>query len=128
MSDMKLPTPSVNAETEPFWEGTSRGVFLIKKCTACGEVHYYPRTMCPFCHSDATQWVEASGKGRIYSFSTLRRTRHPFTLAYVTLAEGVSVLTNIIDCDPDTISIDDEVEVTYRENEDGYHLPFFKPI
>lgn len=128
MSTTKLPTPSVNVETEPFWEGTSRGQFLLKKCQACGEFHYYPRTFCPFCHSDETRWVPSTGKGTIYTFSTLRRVKVPFTLAYVTLDEGVTVLTNIIECDAESIEIGQSVEVVFRENDDGYHLPFFKPV
>ena len=127
MSTMKLPTPAVNEETQAFWDGTSRGQFLLKKCRACEEFHYYPRTKCPFCHSDETEWHPSSGRGSLYAFSTLRRTREPFTLAYVTLEEGVSVLTNIVECDPDTLAIGQPVEVVFRQNDDGFHLPFFKP-
>ena len=36
---------------------------------ACGQLHHYPRTICPFCFSDKTDWIEASGKGTIYSYT-----------------------------------------------------------
>ena len=68
----KYPPPPANPETRPFWDAAAQGKLLIKRCTACGEAHYYPRTICPFCFSDKTEWVEASGKGTIYTFSVMR--------------------------------------------------------
>ena len=59
----KYPAPQGNPETAPFWEAAKQGKFLIKRCTACGEPHYFPRAICPFCFSDATVWEESSGEG-----------------------------------------------------------------
>src|ERR1035437_1942320 len=53
-SKVKYPTPQGNPETKEFWEQTVEGKLLIKRCTACGEPHYFPRTLCPFCFSDKT--------------------------------------------------------------------------
>ena len=50
----KYPTPQGNPESKPFWDAAAQGKFLIKRCTACGEPHYFPRTLCPFCFSDKT--------------------------------------------------------------------------
>ena len=44
----KYPTPQGNPETAEFWEAAKQGKFLIKRCTACGEPHYFPRSICPF--------------------------------------------------------------------------------
>ena len=38
----KYPAPQGNPETAPFWEAAKAGKFLIKRCTACGEPHYFP--------------------------------------------------------------------------------------
>ena len=59
------PAPEPNPETKRFWEAAAQGQLLIKKCQACGEVHYYPRALCPFCGSDRTDWQPASGRGRL---------------------------------------------------------------
>ena len=48
----KYPAPQGNPETKPFWDAAAQGKFLIKRCTACGEPHYFPRSVCPFCYSD----------------------------------------------------------------------------
>jgi len=44
----KYPTPVTNPETAQFWEAAKAGKFLIKRCTACGEPHYLPRSICQF--------------------------------------------------------------------------------
>ena len=61
--DRKITPPPINVETQEFWDVAGQGKLLVKKCTACGEPHFYPRTHCPFCFSDKTEWVEASGRG-----------------------------------------------------------------
>ncbi len=69
----KYPAPQGNPETQPFWDAAKQGKFLIKRCTACGEPHYFPRAICPFCFSDKTAWEESSGEGEIYTFSLMRK-------------------------------------------------------
>ena len=69
----KYPTPQGNPESAPFWEAAKQGKFMIKRCTACGEPHYFPRSICPFCFSDKTVWEESSGEATIYTFSLMRK-------------------------------------------------------
>ena len=98
----KYPTPVTNPETAQFWEAAKAGKFMIKRCTACGEPHYFPRSICPFCFSDKTVWEESSGEATIYTYSLMRKSpTGPYAIAYVTLKEGPSLQTNIVDCDLD---------------------------
>ena len=116
----RIPVPSQNLESKPFWDAAKEGKFLIKRCNACGEPHWYPRTMCPFCHSTDTAWVESKGEGAIYTFSVMRRnTPVPYVISYVTLDEGPAVLTNIIDADFDQLRIGDRVKVKWSSTGDG---------
>jgi len=101
---------------------------LLKKCDDCGETHWYPRAICPHCSSSNTCWYEGSGKGKIYSFSVMRRVEIPYVMAYVTLDEGVSLLTNIVECDFDNLSIDQDVEVVFRATQGDQALPLFRPV
>ena len=57
----------------------------------------------------------------------MRRVEKPFAIAYVTLDEGVTMMTNIVECDLDGIAIGQEVEVTFRTTEGGHALPVFRP-
>jgi uncharacterized OB-fold protein len=125
--DRKIAAPSVNPETQPFWEATAQGKLLIKKCTSCGEVHFYPRTHCPFCFSDKTDWVETSGKGTVYTYSVMRRAPVPYCIAYVELAEGPRIMSNIVDCDLDTVRVGQAVKLVFKPSDGGPPVPMFAP-
>jgi hypothetical protein len=120
--------PLINMETETYWQGAKDGKLMLKKCNACGETHFYPRAICPHCFSEDTVWYEASGKGTIYTYSVMRRAEIPFVIAYVTLDEGVTMMTNIVECDFDSIEVGQAVEVTFRPTEGDQALPVFRPI
>lgn len=125
--ERKLAATPITPETEVFWRAANDGRYLIKKCRACGEAHYYPRQICPFCQSADTEWIEASGRGTVYTYSVMRRAPVPYAIAYVTLAEGPTVMTNLVDCDLDSLSIGQAVELTFRKDEAGQAIPMFKP-
>jgi uncharacterized OB-fold protein len=122
-----IPGPPVTDETRPFWDAAAQGRLLIKQCTACGRPHYYPRSICPHCGSDRTEWREASGRGTIYTYSVMRRVPVPYAIAYVTLAEGVTMMTGLVDCDLDAIRIGQPVRVSFKATEDGPPVPMFAP-
>ena len=125
--ERKIQAPQPNPETKPFWDAAAAGKLLVKRCTACGERHHYPRAICPHCGSDKTEWTEASGRGTIYSYSVFRRAPIPYAIAYVTLAEGPTMMTNIVDCDLDAIRIGQAVRVVFKATEDGPPVPMFAP-
>ena len=125
--DRPITAPRPNPETVDYWAAAREGRLLIKRCQACGEVHYYPRAHCPFCFSDRTEWLPCSGRGTIYSFSVMRRAAVPYALAYVTLDEGPTMLTNIVDCDFDALQIGQRVRLVFKPSEDGQPVPMFEP-
>jgi uncharacterized OB-fold protein len=120
-----IPTPAVTPETRPFWDAAEEGRLVVKRCAACGRPHHYPRAICPFCGSDRTEWMPASGRGTIYSYSVMRRVAAPYAIAYVTLDEGVTMMTNIVDCDLDAIRIGQPVRVVFRPTDGGPPVPMF---
>ena len=118
--------PEVYPENKPYWDAAAQGKLLLKKCGACGEYHHYPRSLCPYCMSDKTEWKEAKGSGTIYSYSVTRRTGPvAYVLACVTLDEGPTMMTNIVDCDLDTIRIGQKVKVVFKKTEGGASVPMF---
>jgi len=122
-----IAAPTPFPETTPYWEAAAREKLLLKQCASCGEYHFYPRALCPFCFSDRTEWREASGRGTIYAFSVTRRAEIPYAIAYVTLAEGPTMLSNIVDCDLDAIRIGQTVKVVFKPSESGQLVPMFTP-
>jgi uncharacterized protein len=124
----KIQAPQPNPETKAFWEAAAAGKLMMGKCAACGEVHYYPRAICPHCFSDKTELQQASGKGTVYSYSVMRRAPIPYAIAYVTLEEGVSMMTNIVDCDLDQIRIGQAVRLVFKPSDGGPLVPMFTPV
>jgi uncharacterized protein len=125
--ERKIQAPQPNLETKAFWDAAAEGKLMIGKCTACEQVYYYPRAICPHCLSDKTELQQASGNGTIYTYSVMRRTPIPYAIAYVTLAEGVSMMTNIVDCDLDKIKIGQTVKVVFKPSDGGPPVPMFTP-
>jgi uncharacterized OB-fold protein len=126
--DRKIADPVMNIGDEHYYEAAGQGKLLLKKCGACGEVHFYPRGICPFCLSDKVSWQEAKGTGTIYTYSVTRRGGPvPYCIAYVTLDEGVSMMTNIVDCDLDAVRCGQKVKVTFKKSEGGVSIPMFTP-
>ena len=115
-----------NPENQAFFDAAREGRFMIGRCKACKELHYYPRAFCPFCSGPA-ELVAAKGMGKIYSYSVMRRVEKPYALAYVTLDEGVTMLTNLVDCDFDRLRIGDAVRLVFKPAAGGQMIPMFTP-
>jgi uncharacterized OB-fold protein len=124
-----------NPDAQPFWDGAKQHKLLLKKCRGCAHVHFPPRHLCPRCWSDALNWIEASGGGRIYSHTVVRRAptaafaaRAPYALALITLEEGPRFVANIAYDSTRPLAIDDLVHVYFEDAADGTTLPQFRRI
>ena len=86
------------------------------------------------CHTTDVSWFDASGLGQIFSFTVVRKAfgpwqdAVPYVIGYVELDEGPRVLTNIVDCDPDTVSIGDRVRIVYDRSPKGAAVYRFAPL
>lgn len=133
MSDLPSPSPRVTPETERFWEATKDEKLLVRRCDDCGEYHHYPRSRCPFCFSANVEWTEAYGDGEVYTYTVTHQNSEPYdeatpyVLAYVELAEGPRMMTNVVGVEPDDVYVGQDVSVVFDETKDGYALPRFTP-
>lgn len=121
------PFAQAYPETREFWEAAEEGRFLLKTCDDCGRAHWYPRVICPLCGSAKVRFREASGRGSLYAFSPARRADPPYILAYVTLDEGPTIMTNVVEAEFESLSIGQAVSIAWGRAPDGRLLPFFKP-
>jgi uncharacterized OB-fold protein len=133
MSTWPAPAPAVNPETKPFWDATVEGRLVLRRCTDCGGVIWYPRAICPDCWSGNTEWFEASGRGTVYSYTVNHkgegpyRDAGPYVLAYVELEEGPRIMTNILTDDVAALEVGRRVEVVFSPTTDGAAaLPRFR--
>jgi uncharacterized OB-fold protein len=92
--------------------------------------------LCPFCSSRDIAWVQASGRGRLYSFEIAHqilnkafKVKTPVILAMVELEEGPRLLTNLVNVEPDprALRCDMPVEVVFEKLTEQVSLPMFQP-
>lgn len=125
----KISDPALNPGDEPYFAAAAQGKLLLKVCRDCEQSHHYPRALCPFCWSSDVRWADSQGTGVIYTYSVTRRgAGTPYCIAYVTLDEGPTILTNIVDTDLDTVRIGQRVRVVFKTSEGGTSIPMFTPI
>ena len=120
-----IPAPQPSPDMKEFWDAAAKGTLLIKACRACGEAYYYPRPLCPFCMSDQTEWKAAAGTGTLYSYSVMRRAEVPYAIAYVTLDEGPTMMTNLVGCDFDALRIGQRMKLAFTPTDGGPPVPTF---
>ncbi len=133
MSTLPNPAPTVTQANAAFWAATAEGRFQLQRCNECDTVLWFPRRHCPSCWTENVSTFDASGKGAIYSFTIIRKgamlykDAGPFVVAYVELAEGPRVMTNIVDCDVETVKVGMPVEVVFHDTGQGNALYRFRP-
>jgi uncharacterized protein len=126
--------PIADAETAPYWDAAKEGRLRIKRCIPCDRPFFYPRTYCPKCGSSETTWIDASGRGTIYSYTVIAHTDVqpfndwlPYVVALVELDEGPRLVTNIVGAAPSDVKVGQRVEVIFERIDDEVTLPKFRP-
>ena len=130
-----LPRLADEPYAEPFWAGTRESELRLQWCSSCGEPQFFPRPWCKFCGCADLEWRVASGEGRLYAHTVVRRVVQepafgeatPYVLAYVDLAEGPRMFTTLVDCSPRNVENGMAVTVVFDEVTDDVVLPKFRP-
>jgi len=133
--------PAATELTDPFWDATRERRYLVQWCSACATPIFYPREVCPACLSaDSLEWRQSSGRATVYAVSVQHRPanptmadRVPYAVALVEVDAGdgastIRVMSNVVNCDPQSIRVGDAVSLTWEELSDGRNLPQFEPI
>jgi uncharacterized OB-fold protein len=75
---MPTPTlPAISAPTRPFWDAAAQGRWLLPLCNACGRHFFRPEVACTHCFETDWRWLQASGRGTLYSYTVLRKAPAP---------------------------------------------------
>jgi len=133
-TDYKKPLPYIHDETRTYWEGAKNHELLVRKCRVCGAYHYYPRDLCPSCFSFDVDWVRASGRGIVYSFTVCHRPARgfeedvPYNIAIIELEEGIRMMSTVVGCPNADIRIGMPVEVVFDDLTADVTLPRFGPV
>ena len=124
--------PQQNRDTAYFWEGTQAGELRIQNCNACGALRHPPGPACPECGALDRGHVVASGRGTVFSYVVHRHPpvpgrELPILLVLVDLEEGVRMVGELVDTDPEKIEIGMPVVVDFRRIDDDLTLPVWRP-
>ena len=90
-------------------------------CEACGGKIFPPRDICPECEAPAKTPFTFSGRGQVYSFSTVYSVPEgyeenaPYTVALVKLEEGPLVTAQLTDIEPSDVAVGLPVEMVTRK-------------
>ena len=128
------PRPAVNTDTEHFWRGLREGRLLLRACAGCKQLRHPPEAMCHRCQSLDWEDVEASGRGRVYSFAVVHHPqvppfRYPHVVALVELEEGVRIVAELAGASRDRVRIGMPVAAVFEPADPGDDLvvPRFRP-
>lgn len=129
------PMPEMDEESAPFFKGAREHRLMLMRCDDCGQMRMPSRDRCDNCWGTRASWVEASGKGTVYTFGIMHQLYHPgfkdeipYNVTVVELAEGPRMTTNIVGCANDQIRVGMPVEVVFEDINDEISLPKFQPL
>ena len=129
-----LPVPVEDEESEPFFTGAKEGKLMLLRCTQCGRHRLPPRERCSDCWSTASEWTQASGLGKLYTFGIMHQKYHPafaeitpYNYAIVELDEGPRLVTNIVGCSNEELRTDMPVEAVFDDVSEETTLVRFRP-
>lgn len=125
--------PRVDELSAAYWQGGADGKLRILRCNACGYYIHPPSPRCAECMSKDIAPQVVSGRATVHTFTVNHHAwipgfTPPYVVAIVTLEEqeSVRIMTNILDCPIEEVSIGMPVEVTFEQHEDVW-VPLFRP-
>lgn len=129
---MERKLPALTAESRAFWQGGADGKLLIHYCEDCARFFHPPAPVCPQCMGERIAAKPVSGAGTVLSFTINHQKWHPnlevpYVVAIVELAEqqGLRLVSNIVNCSPEVVRVDQPVQVTFMQQEDVW-IPLFE--
>tara|TARA_R110000772_G_scaffold129051_4_gene237050 strand:- start:79596 stop:80009 length:414 start_codon:yes stop_codon:yes gene_type:complete len=122
--------PASGALADAYIAGCRVGELRLQCCSRCGVHQFYPRIMCASCLSDELEWVAATGRGEIISFTVVRRPiskayEAPYVVALIQLQEGPTLMSHVVDCAPEAVAVGLPVQVAFAPWSESVTLPVF---
>jgi uncharacterized protein len=129
------PGPGITTDTAPYWEAANRRELRLPRCRRCDELVFYPRAFCPRCLGTDLLWEKLSGRATLHSYVVNYRPapgwegEAPYVIAVVKLAEGPTMMTNVVGVEPDParLPIDLPLEVDFEARGEQL-VPVFRPV
>ena len=94
--------PRITAFTKTFWDALKEGRFLTTQGQTSGRLTFPPKPLSPYDWREPVDWTELSGKGTLYTFTTMYavpavfQLEAPYRVCVVDLVEGIRLATRLI--------------------------------
>ena len=134
--EIPKPLPEITSVTQPFWDAAAQGKLIMQRCDDCRSWVWCPRPACVECGSNKLKWTQLTGRGEIFAFTVIREVVGralrgfakdiPYVTAWIDLEEGPRILSNIVGCPIEKVSIGMAVEVVFEKADQGIFLPKFR--
>lgn len=126
------PLPKIDERSRPWWDAAREHRLLLQRCAACGHVAFPPAPLCPRCRGTELGWMEAAGRGRVWSWTVFHKSYFagyaediPYAVAIVELEEGPRLWTHVVGDDQLRVGL--PVEVIYDDVTEDVTLVKFRP-
>lgn len=131
--EYKLPLPHAYGMAEEFYKFCKQHELRFQRCTKCRKWRHVPRDMCAKCGSFDWEWAKSSGRGKVFSWTTVMQpmlpqfaSLVPYSPAVIEMEEGVRMVSLVVDVPPDELKLDMPVEVVFEDVTPEVTLPKFK--
>ncbi|MBI3651798.1 MAG: OB-fold domain-containing protein [Acidobacteria bacterium] len=128
-----IPEP-VEALNKQYWRRCAEEKLCFQRCRGCGVWRHIPRAMCARCASMEWEWVQSTGRGKIFSWTVTHAPLHPlfaaevpYALVLVELEEGVRMISGLRHCKLANLRLELPVEVVFERVAEDLAMPFFQP-
>jgi uncharacterized OB-fold protein len=129
------PLPRITPDNQPFYKALKERRFVLPYCADCGKPHLPPGPVCPFCFSEAIQWRQASGRGRISTWTVVHKAWFaafeadiPYNVVQIELDEGPRLTANVVGIRNEELKVGLPVETVFDDVTPELTMPRFKPM
>ena len=127
------PLPRRHGFGAEFYDFCKQHELRFQRCKGCGTWRHVPRDMCAKCGSPQWEWAKSSGKGTVFSWTTVMQPMLPqfadvvpYSPVVIELEEGVRMVSWLVDVAPGDIRIGLPVEVVFEDVTPEVTLPKFR--
>jgi len=124
------PLPRITPDSEPFWKALREHKLMLPWCLDCTKPHLPPGPVCPFCFSERLEWRQASGRGRISTWTVVHKAWFPafagdipYNVVQVELEEGPRLTANVVGLANERLKVGLPVVIDFED----VTLPRFRP-
>lgn len=114
-----------------YWAYLKQGRFMLQRSRSNGEFVHYPRLLAPKSGATDLEWVEASGRGTVYSTTTMRlppKLGGDFNISAIDLEEGPRMVVRVLGIEPEQIRIGMRLQASIERVNFGTYAGTDQPI